>query len=176
VIGNGLDQFFDDIIVPAGGGPYVVEDILATPLVPIPGATPSNEIDSAVLTTASAALAVNLVGTATPVPGLVVTVPDLERPVYLAADLPAFHQTVATAKLAALIAPVGSTAVTQSAGTWGEFFAGVAGATGQVTLHAFARLPAGSPGDYQVFVAGTSGNMIVNGAVHDPAQLTELAV
>ncbi len=128
------------------------------------------------LTTATSALSVNLLGTATAVPGLVVTVPDLEQPVYLTGDVPAYHQTVASAKLAALFCPVGATTIAQSVGTWGEFVAGAAGSGGQVTLHAFARLPAGSPGDYQLFVAGTAGNMIVNGQTFDPAQITALAV
>ena len=66
----------DDLIVPASGGPFWEEDILAETLAPLPDPDPSNILDEAEITTATSALTVGPF-TLTPVPLLVATVPNV---------------------------------------------------------------------------------------------------
>lgn len=75
------------LIVPVGGGPYDEHEILEDEVTPLPEAPSSAVIDSAEITTSSGNLAVNAFAL-TPVPSLVVTVPDIDEPVLVRARGP----------------------------------------------------------------------------------------
>lgn len=95
----------------------------------------------------------------TAVPGLVVTIPQLDRPIYLCGHVHLRH-SVAAASAAALFAPVGETSVANGRGPGYTTHRD----TGTpVTSKPFVRLSAGfASTQWQVFVTGaTSGNVIV---------------
>lgn len=151
----------DLLIVPATAGPYTEEDILASPLVPVPTATPSNEIAHAVRTTSPGGLVTNGLNMVA-VPLLVITIPDLDRPVWVWAQNYMTSNT-ANVNVGTTIALVGST-LGQQVGIAQSFV----GATGKVGAPvAWARLPAHSPGDYQSFVTGDASTITLTaGAFH----------
>jgi len=152
----GQDIYTDFLVVPTGGGPYQEEDI-AQDIVPLPVPTPSNELDVAEITGAVNGLAVNGFNLVA-VPGLVVTVPDSSRPVYLFCKLWMQH-SVANVVVASIIAAVGSTTI-------GQQVDGALGHVGTIGFEAaplaWARLNPHTPGDYQAFVwSNTTGSMDV---------------
>lgn len=70
------------LIVPTAGGPYFEEGLLALPLEPFPEAEPSNEVASVERTTNYGPITAGVLN-ATPIPGMVVEVPDIDRPCYI---------------------------------------------------------------------------------------------
>lgn len=70
------------LIVPTAGGPYFEEGLLALPLEPLPEAEPSNEVDSVERTTNYGPVTGGVLA-AIPIPGMVVEVPDIDRPCYI---------------------------------------------------------------------------------------------
>jgi hypothetical protein len=97
--------------------------------------------------------------TMTAVPGLVITVPELLRPIYLVGQIHLRH-SVAAASAAALFAPVGSSSLSDGVGPDYTTHRDVAV---PVTAHPFYRLPAGrASAQWQAYVTGAvSGNVIV---------------
>lgn len=96
--------------------------------------------------------------TMTAVPSLIVTVPVVDRPVYLHGHVHVRH-SVAAATSAVLFAPVGSSSITDARGPAYVTHR----ATGSfVTAKPFHRIPPGGGGQqWQVFVTGDSGNVVV---------------
>lgn len=93
----------------------------------------------------------------TAVPGLVVTTPALQRPIYLHANVHMRH-SVAAASSAALFASVGETSIVNGRGP--SYITHRATAQ-PVTARPFFRIPAGfGQTQWQVFVTGDSGNII----------------
>lgn len=87
VVLRGYEGASRSLIVPVGGGPYDEHEILEDEVEPLPEAPASAVLDSAEITTATGNLAVNFLAL-TPVPGLVVTVPDIDEPVLVRARGP----------------------------------------------------------------------------------------
>lgn len=114
------------------------------------------ELGFAARTTNSSALSVNVL-TMAAVPSLVVTVPTLNRPVYLIGQVHLTH-SVASATSAALLAPVGSSSLGSARGP--DYVTHRATAD-FVTSKPFYRIDAGTAEtQWQVFVtAATSGNV-----------------
>lgn len=159
----------DLLIVPVGGGPYNEETILAAALSPLPTATPSNERDYDEITVDNPAIAVNGL-TITSVPNLLATVPALTRPCYIEGAVGVSH-SVANANIALAVGPTGlgsgDLSLCKGAG-WVQL--GAAGAVSTVPLR--VRIPANSPGTYQLYGNGTAGNVTVKGATFAPSTLS----
>jgi hypothetical protein len=161
------------MVVPVGGGPYnehVIRDEAVTPL-PVP--EPSNEVDAAERTsnlTVGSFNGFNIIA----VTGMVVTVPDLDRPCYIDCQLWMEHAATANANLATMIGVTGLTTI----GTQVAAGIGFVGAQGKETSpFARARVPAHSPGDYQAYVySDTSGNVTTIASEASPLRITVLAV
>lgn len=166
VVGAGIDQFSDDIIVPSGGGPYVLEDVLADSLAALPTPVATNDLDRATLTANFGPTAVNLLSIVA-VTGLVVDVPDLAVGCYVKATALMSH-SAANAAVVLVIAPVGASITTdpmqQATATLGA-------AATKETVVCELYLPAHSAGSYQVFVLGTSGNLTVEASADAVASL-----
>ncbi len=116
------------------------------------------EGQSAEITANTGNLAVTAISM-TAVPGLVVTVPELLRPIYLTGHVHMRH-SVAAASAAALFAPAGSSSISDGVGPGYTTHRDTAQ---PVTAQPYYRIPAGTPSQqWQVFVTGaTSGNVIV---------------
>lgn len=157
----------DDLVVPASGGPYWEEDILASPPAAIPMAGPSNEIDVAERTTSPGALVLNGFNLLT-IPDLVVTVPDLDQPVWILCQL-WMESNTANVNIDSAIAAPGSNTIGQQIAA----APGFVGAAGKETSPiAWARRPAHSPGEWQAAVTGDAGTItLIAGAVHRIAVL-----
>jgi hypothetical protein len=87
VVLRGIEGPTRSLIVPVGGGPYDEHEILEEEAGALPEAPASAVIDSAEINTATGNLAVNAFAL-TPVPNLVVTVPDIDEPVLVRARGP----------------------------------------------------------------------------------------
>jgi len=168
VSARGIVPFYDDLIVPVSGGPYAEEDILAEPLPALPTLGAVTEVDYSEIVTANSAVAVNTLAIAS-VPNIVVTVPDLAEVCYLLGAVGVKH-SVANANVALAIGPTGLTsgqiALAKGAG-WAQ--CGAIGAVSTIPLR--ARIPAHSPGDYQLYINGTAGNATVEAQEFAPSSL-----
>lgn len=108
------------------------------------------EIDYAERTTDVGSLSVSVLSYAA-VAGLVVSVPSgLLRPVYLMANVHILSST-ASATVGATFAPVGSSTLTDGRGL---SYRTTRATADEVTSNPFHRLPAGTGGNWQVYVAG----------------------
>lgn len=151
----------DYLIVPASGGPYQEEDILAGPLAPLPAATPSNELDWDEITVDNSAVAITALQLA-PLANLSVTVPDVDQPVWIEATCHVSY-SVADAAVSIYIGPTGL-------GT-GAFSSCIASASGRLwtatasvlTLNPRARIAPQTPGTYQLYATGPTGNLTLRG-------------
>ncbi len=157
----------DLLIVPVGGGPYDEEEILASPPAVVPVGTPSNEVDVAERTTSPGALVLNGLNLIT-IPDMVVTVPDLDQPVWVLCQL-WMESNTANVNIAAAIAAPGTTTIgLQEAAAQG--FVGPIGK--ETSPMAWARLPAHSPGEWQAAVTGDAQTVtMIDGAKHRIAVL-----
>lgn len=156
------------------GRPWRMSERLTTSPVTLPTTESSNELDVAELASSSGAIAVTAGFGMVAVPNLIVTVPDIARPVYLDANAAVLHSLATAADRGIAIAAVGSTLLGQDKGrTQIRLTIANTVATG---LFARGRLAAHSPGDYQMFVFGETGNVTVNGDGGNPARLVALAV
>jgi len=173
VSARGIEPFYDDLIVPGTGGPYVEENVLAEPVSPVPAPTATALVDRAEITVSTAPLAVTAF-TVAAVPLLVVDIPDLGVPVMIRAQSGLDHSTAAGGagrSVSMSIAPVGSdlTGLIASNTFWQGDGQPISG-----SVEAF--LPAGSPGSYQLFVSSaTSGNVVATAASFSPAWIYALA-
>lgn len=158
----------DDLLVPATGGPYFEEDILAESLDPLPTPGAVTELDYSEIVTDNPALAINLLGIAS-VPNLTVTVPDMPEVCYILGNVGVSH-SAADATVALAVGPTGlGTGDINSALGAGWVQLNAAGSPGTVPLR--ARIPAHSPGDFQLYANGTSGDVTVRGLPYAPASL-----
>lgn len=108
------------------------------------------EIDAAQITSDVGSLAVSVLSYAA-VAGLVVAVPaGLLRPVYLTANVHILSST-ASSTVAATFAPVGSSSLLDGRGI---SYRTTRATTDEVTANPLHRLPAGTGGNWQVYVAG----------------------
>lgn len=108
------------------------------------------EVDHAEITADVGSLSVTAL-TFTAVAGLVVAVPaGLARPVHLSANVHILSST-ASSTVAATFAPVGSSSLTAGRGI---SYRTTRATADEVTANPFHRLPAGTGGNWQVFVAG----------------------
>lgn len=117
------------------------------------------ELDSAEIGANTGNLAVTALSM-TAVPGLVVTVPELLRPVYLHGHLN-LRSSSASTTVAATFAPVGSSLAAGRGIAYGTTRA----TADPVTVHPFHTIPAGTAAaDWQAFVTATASvNIIVVG-------------
>jgi hypothetical protein len=108
------------------------------------------ELDYAARTSDVGSLSVSVLSFAA-VAGLVVHVPSgLLRPVYLEAHVNMLSST-ASSTIGATFAPVGSSSLTDGRGL---HYVTTRATSDEVTSKPFHRLPAGTGGDWQVYVAG----------------------
>jgi len=169
--GNGQIPYDDYLVVPTGGGPYQEEDI-AQDIVALPTPTPSNEVASFNLGASSGTIAVNAV-TLPGVPTALLVVPDLTRPVVFLGSVNLQHTTVANAILFAGITTAGDTGFGNAKG----LASALAGAAGTAVSCSFVgRIPAHTPGSYQLCVNGPAGNVIVTGGTNSITNCVALAV
>lgn len=125
------------------------------------------EVDYAEITANTSPLAISTL-TLTAIAGLVVTVPTLLRPVYLAAQVHMRH-SVASATAAALFARVGETNLNNARG---PAYVTHRATGANVTACAFYRVPAGTTaGDWQVFLTGDAGNVTVIASTIAPSSI-----
>lgn len=145
------------VIMPVGGGPYNEVDILETVMDPLPEPVPANLLDEAEFSTPTGNLAVDAF-TMKLVSNTTVTVPDIATPVMLEGAGPLKH-SAANANVALGIIAVGGTI-----GTWIDIKFGVTLGIGTLAGPTpKAKLPAHSPGDYQLCVYSfTAGNIVVD--------------
>jgi hypothetical protein len=168
----GPDVYVDDyLVVPTGGGPYQEEDI-AQGITPLPTPTPSNEVGSFVLGATTSDLAVTGF-TLVMVPTMIITVGDLSRPTIFLCSITVQHQTVASALLMAAITVSGDTGIGNAKGTAQEYGGPAASPT---TLAFIGRIPAHTPGSYQVAVNGAAGNLRVVGGTNGITTVEALGV
>lgn len=163
-----------DIFDAPASGTFQLGDVLETPPGALPSASPSNEVDVAEEVTSDiTGLATGGVLQLIAVPGIVVTVPDLARPVWIMAQAVLDFDN-APASIACAIAAPGSSALGQQI----AFAGGVTNIdTDLVSQTAWALLPAHSPGDRQMFVwASIGGSIDVRVANVSPARIAVLAV
>lgn len=161
------------MVVPVGGGPYNEHTIRDEAADALPVPEPSNEVDVAERTsglTVGSFNGFNIIA----VTGMVVTVPDLNRPCYIDCQLWMEHAATANANLATMIGATGLTTI----GTQIAAGIGFVGAQGKETSpFARARIPAHSPGDYQAYVySDTSGNVTLIASSANPLRISVLAV
>lgn len=161
------------MVVPVGGGPYNEHTIRDEAVDALPVPEPSNEVDAAERTsnlTVGSFNGFNIIA----VTGMVVTVPDINRPCYIDCQLWMEHAATANANLATMIGVTGLTTI----GTQIAAGIGFVGAQGKETSpFARARIPAHSPGDYQAYVySDTSGNVTTIASTANPLRITVLAV
>lgn len=165
------DVIIDDLVVPTGGGPYQEEDI-AQNISPLPTPTPSNEVASFSLGSTTSDIAVTGF-TLVMVPTFIVTIGDLTRPVMFSGAITVQHQTVASALLMAAITTAGDTNIGNAKGTAQGYGGAAASPT---TLPFVGRIPAHTPGSYQVAVNGASGNLRVVGGTNGISNLEAIAL
>lgn len=166
------------LIVPAGGGPYDELDILDEAVDPLPTPEPSNELDAAEVTSPVTGLTGDFGLKA--IANTVVTVPQLARPVYLFGVAP-LQLSADDEVCGAAIAPTGSTSLAEAVATHQAQRGGdppVGGLLGDpvLTCSPWARLPANSPGDYQLFAYASAGTVDVEASQSGPARLVVLGV
>lgn len=145
------------VIVPDGGGPYQVHEILAEPLDAIPTTAASNLIISATSENQHDNLSVASGFVMTAVPETVVTVAPQAFRTELRGILSLRHDTVNSANAAAMIAPPGHTIVGPQIGV-GYVNLGVSGIAGTGTARVQARLDPLAAGDYQLYVWSGAGS------------------
>lgn len=102
------------------------------------------------------------------VPSLSLVVPSLSRPVYLDARLSVSH-TVINANVICGFGLQSATIVTQLLGV---AFTNLAAIGTKGTMAPMVRLPAASPGTYQLFICGDAGNATVRAAAYYPSFVT----
>jgi hypothetical protein len=161
------------MVVPVGGGPYNEHTIRDEAVDALPVPEPSNEQNAAERTsnlTVGSFNGFNIIA----VTGMVVTVPDLDRPCYIDCQLWMEHAATANANLATMIGVTGLTTI----GTQIAAAIGFVGAQGKETSpFARARIPAHSPGTYQAYVySDTSGNVNTIASTANPLKISVLAV
>lgn len=157
----------------------VTEGAATVTVSPIAGPTPpepepSNELDVAEATDSDiTGLSTGGVLQLIAVPGLVVTVPDVGRPVWVLAQAVLDFDN-APASIGCAIAVPGSTGL----GDQIAFAGGVVNvSTDLVSQMAWGRLPPSSPGDYQMFVwASVGGTIDIRIGSVSPARIAVLAV
>jgi hypothetical protein len=137
----------DYLVVPATGGPYFEEDILAAPVDPIPEPIPSNLIDSVELTATFTATGINI-GAIVLVPLSIVTVPDVAQPVLLRGRGPVLCTSATSKSIVMGIVPAGGA----SAAALDRAQAFAMHTAVPLTLQPEVLLPAHTPGDYQLFL------------------------
>ncbi|HMJ74750.1 MAG TPA: hypothetical protein VK507_02200 [Iamia sp.] len=156
------------LTVPVTGGPYDAFELEDDPMGSItPTALAAHAADQALhgggleIAFASISSTVTITGTGgglftAAVPGLLVTVPDLARPVYLFGHIPGIQPPGGPAEASFGIYPQANTGI----------FAALDGVpvpdmdtTTHRTVDPFARLPAHSAGDYVIAGSGSSGNL-----------------
>lgn len=166
----------DLVIVPTGTGPFPVEDITVTQLLPPPEVTPSTLIDSVQLTTTFGPVAAPPLGLLTvPIPGTVVTIPDDPRPMLVRGKGLLQSTVVPTVLTLAIGLPSSEnesiTDMTDIAPTE------PASADTDVTGWAEEQVDPHSPGQRQLFITGTGGGDIqLTAALHAKARIQVLAV
>src|SRR5690606_22497112 len=165
--GRDVGTASDEIIVPVSGGPYVVEDILAAPLVPVPSTAESNLIVSAT-SGAQQTLTVESVFNVYPVAGTTIAIDTpLDFMVELRGRLTVRHDDEDFASVVVAIAPPGETLVGGHVGQQTYMLTGEKGIPGTVTSTVQARLDPGITGSWQLYVTSVKpGNVtvIANGA------------
>src|SRR5690606_32645919 len=131
------------IIVPVSGGPYVVEDILAAPLVPVPSTAESNLIISS-RNGAGQTINVTSVFNVYPVAGTTITIDrPLDFMVELRGRISVRHDDEDFASVVVAIAPPGETLVGGHVGQQTYMLTGEQGIVGTVTSTDQARLDPG---------------------------------
>lgn len=135
------------ISVPVTGGPYEVSGLDINPPSAIPTADPSNELDAVELGVGVVPLGPFDGTSILPIPGMVVSVPDVDRVCWLWAQLRMEH-TVANVNVETVIAVPGSTLITEAVAR-GSDFVGTVGK--EVTPVAWGRIAPNSPATYQAF-------------------------
>lgn len=177
VTGSRVVAFNDDLLVPASGGPYDEEDILADVLDPLPETEPSNEVDSVERTTDFGPVTASNGVNAVPVTGMVVEVPDVDQPCWIEAKAMmriANADTPAVATVA--IGPEGSSeAQVDALDDISTVFIGAAGDlpldnTGRASI----RVPANTPGTYQMYLLAHDNTNIGLG-ISSPVAVTLIA-
>lgn len=162
----------DYYVVPTGGGPYQEAALaIGVSALSLPA---SNLVTSFSLGATTANIAVTGL-TVEPVPGMVITIPNLTRSVLVLGNITIAHQTVATSVLYAALSVVGNNAIASAKGT-GIMFGGASGDTNGVTVNFQALLPPNSGGNYTASVNGASGNVHVIGGTNGVSTLVALAV
>lgn len=164
----GCDLFDSYVSVPVTGGPYEASTLEDDPVGEIAPSSLSNhaadtalhgggvEVDFKFLTTDTVVTGTGGGFFTSHIAGTMVTIPDLDRPVYLFAHGPVLQQSGGPAEQSWGIYPQGST---------GVFFAldsvlpADIDTTNARTFDLMARLPAHSAGNYVIGATGTSGNL-----------------
>lgn len=168
VPGGGCLPFVSFITVPITGGPYEASTLEDDPLGEITPSALANHAADLLLhgggievAFASISTAVTVTGTGgglftAAVPGLLVTVPDLARPVYLFGHVPGIQEPGGPSEGSFGIYPAGNTGI----------FAALDGVpvpdmdtTTARVVDPMARLAAHSPGDYVIAGTGAGGNL-----------------
>lgn len=178
------------IIVPSSGGPYSTRELLVDPLDPLPTAEPSNELDVAELFVNSPVVTGDTGLHLVPVEDMIVTVPDVNQPVYIEVDSQlriANDQLPAIASAA--VAPAGTEQIQiDEADMFGPRPMPILGdlpVDAAVALR--HRLEPNSPGDWQLYISAHDNTDIgfgipsavpvrVSAADHVPTRMTVLAV
>lgn len=156
----------------------VTEGAATVTVSPIAGPTPpepepSNELDVAEAESEISGLETGGLLQLIAVPGLVVTVPDVGRPVWIMAQAVLDFDN-APASVACAIAAPGSGNLGQQIAFAGGF---ASVSSDLVSQMAWARLPPSSPGDWQMFVwASVAGDIDIRVASVSPARIAVLAV
>ena len=117
----------DYVTMPATGGPYRVDQILALTPATIPSSAASSEVGFFSLASNSSALTVNAI-TLVAVPTFIIDIPDLSRPVLFHGNL-TLQSSVSTGLCSAGVGPVGISSIGAALGI-GFQMAGPSGAAG----------------------------------------------
>jgi hypothetical protein len=158
----------DELIVPAAGGPYWEEDILADPLVALPTVGASAELDDFEITSNGSPVGVN---------GLTVASLDTRGDLVIPAGTPrnvwvqyavGVASSVANANIVVGVGPTGTTDVNQMYGAgWAQ-----AGAIASVvTVPLLVRRPAGWTGTLRLYaMSAQGGNVTLQGSAFAPTR------
>lgn len=138
-------------------GDNIVDVTVAPP--PVPAPPPTIELALAEITDGpDPSFSVGGFLALTPVPGMTVTVPDVDRPVYIHCEALVNH-TGAPANAGVAIAPPDSSALGDQVAI-GPAYVAADSATSLMSSDCWHRLPPNSPGDWQMHLwAGTAGDI-----------------
>src|SRR5690606_6677753 len=140
----------DEIIVPVSGGPYVVEDILAAPLVPVPSTPESNLIASVATASEHTVEIVNPFATVA-IPQTQLPVPPVDGRVELRGLVSLRHEDADNVNVGVTILPEG--------GSFGDRVAplryanlGQKGVAGTGSAYVVGRLDPGTAGTFELHI------------------------